>query len=493
MTRPDPHLDSPSVVLSCPACGKRFSVQDELVPRAGRRAHCASCGEDFWASQSSEGGLVEPIHYERLLMPGDGLASGSTFAAPAAPLEIVAGSNRAGDAKSGESLWSPPIASAGPAETGSGASPSSTVGEEGEPAGGEHEERREQIQPDATVVLSPEQIAASNESTSSTPEGSRHWRTREAEGRETLCDKRELIQRIRQGLLSPEDAVTAEGASEWARAGDIPDLGFYFRLKEEAQARAAAAAAPSPVAESEPLRRRLACVLQYPLQGWGLVMILFTASIGFIATMTPILGLLLSFFVLTYDMLIVRESARGRAHLPDWPDLSNWTELADRGIKGMLVTLVSILPLLAFNVMMIGVAAPTTASGWVSVTMSVELIGGNLILLALLAAYYPMAFGITSIFNTTAPVLDPAIIVRSIARIPREYGFVVTFFVSTTAVAAGCGLLMHRSFSPFGGFLGACGCAYVNFAQMHLLGRTLHRNEHRLDWKIESGRATPSA
>src|SRR2546425_4645015 len=34
--------------------------------------------------------------------------------------------------------------------------------------------------------------------------------------------------------------------------------------------------------------------------------------------------------------------------------------------------------------------------------------------------YYPMALGITSVFNTIAPILNPALVLKAVGRIPKH-------------------------------------------------------------------------
>src|SRR2546426_128415 len=220
-------------------------------------------------------------------------------------------------------------------------------------------------------------------------------------------------------------------------------------------------------------------VLKYPVTGWGPVMMIFYAAIALLAALAP-LGFLLTFFLLTYNMLIVQASAGGRRSLPDWPDFTSWWEIIGRGIKAVVVTGVSLLPLIAVNV-----AAHSMSGGMIRAPVSwldvrgAASAGLPVVLAQLLAAlfflfYYPMALGITSVFNTIAPILNPALVLKAVARIPMEYAWVVGFFVASGLVEAVLSFVLEAGVPVLGRVVASIGWAYVTFVQMHVLGWTLY-------------------
>ena len=98
--------------------------------------------------------------------------------------------------------------------------------------------------------------------------------------------------------------------------------------------------------------------------------------------------------------------------------------------------------------------------------------------------YYPMALGITSVFNTIAPILNPALVLKAVARIPKEYAWVVGFFVASGLVEAVLSFVLEAGVPVLGRVVASIGWAYVTFVQMHVLGWTLYQTEDRLNWDI---------
>jgi predicted Zn finger-like uncharacterized protein len=78
------------MILTCPACGTRYQVDEANFPPAGRQVRCAKCGHGWYqpgavpATQAPEAlePAIEPAA-ESPLPPFEGLREG--FAAPAAP------------------------------------------------------------------------------------------------------------------------------------------------------------------------------------------------------------------------------------------------------------------------------------------------------------------------------------------------------------------------------------------------------------------------
>jgi hypothetical protein len=351
---------------------------------------------------------------------------------------------------------------------------------------------------------------------------------------------------IRAGELEPDHLLSStHEEAAWVRAGEVEELEYYFRLKsreggrsQESRTTPAVPVAAGAVAltcsshagreathscarcavsycsecvretrfgvhvakccprcqepcmkvvkprDVRPFWRDIPRILRFPLTGGGLIMLFFYGVIGILAQLAPIFGILFYFFLLTYNMLIVQESARGRDRLPDWPDFSSWWEIVARGIKGYVVTIVCLLPLIAFNFAVFGTVgfggAMEGSLGWIGVWLL-----GNIVLAAACFIYYPMALGITSVFNTIAPILNPLLVLKAIGRVRMEYAAVLLFFLLSWIPPACVDFALRLGGVPFSGVISAFPYAYVIFAQMHVLGWTLYEAEDRLSWDIK--------
>lgn len=297
-----------------------------------------------------------------------------------------------------------------------------------------------------------------------------------------------------------------------------------------------------------PFWREIPRLLAYPLAGWGPFMLLCCAVLSTLGAWLPGPGKVLYFLVLAYQLHILAESARGKRDLPDWPDTSDFWEITSRGLKGLLVTVVAWLPVILFNVLLFshlfssvqdemgrtlnthiagmedgrapGEETPLTdyvdeegnldfdryyADLQAGETEEPDLeemqaalegplgrmarVGflaliGNLLLVPLVLLYYPMCLMITAIFNTITPALNPALILRCIARIKGDYAIALVF---CAGLAVG-GFVVQALLSIIplaGAVLGAMIAAYLTFVQMHILGWTAHQGWDRLNWDIQ--------
>jgi hypothetical protein len=297
-----------------------------------------------------------------------------------------------------------------------------------------------------------------------------------------------------------------------------------------------------------PFWREIPRLLAYPLAGWGPFMVLCCAMLSTLGAWLPGPGKVLYFLVLAYQLHILSESARGKRDLPDWPDTTDFWEITSRGLKGLLVTVVAWLPVILFNVLLfshlfssvqdeMGRTLNTHIAGMEAdggpgegppmteyvdeegnfdfdryyadlqageteepdlEEMQAALEGplgqmaragflalvGNLLLVPLVLLYYPMCLMIAAIFNTITPALNPALILRCIARIKGDYAIALLF---CGGLAIG-GFVVQALLSIIplaGAVLGAMIAAYLTFVQMHILGWTAHQGWDRLNWDIQ--------
>ncbi|MBI2836781.1 MAG: zinc-ribbon domain-containing protein [Acidobacteria bacterium] len=90
-----------------------------------------------------------------------------------------------------------------------------------------------------------------------------------------------------------------------------------------------------------------------PLKGWGPLMLLINGAMlwlsqSMLLMFVPAGKYIFKAFVLAYLIWIVKSAARGRESVPDWPDVSDWMDLAKIGMRASAVTFISFLPWLAF-------------------------------------------------------------------------------------------------------------------------------------------------
>jgi len=456
------------MVISCPACGRRFGVADDLVPMEGRRARCAGCGEVFHATPPSRVPAATIAHYQTIGMPGDGLASMSSFTAPSAPVGLVPPAPLGGDQIAAGPTWAAAL-SAAPM-----ASFENLSGLAEDPV-------------HSTVVLDPTQLAVLRDSLEPSAV-SGPWRTRDGRGRETTREKKDLIRSIREGGMEPDDGVLVPGAAAWATAGETPELAYYFRLRDEA-----AELAASGSAATEPAGPGFAgaatfipAALALPWKGFNPGLVAAYALLHVVAGLAPVAGLALRLCLLTFDLLIVEEAAGGRAELPGRARFASHWEFVSRGSRASAVLFVAMAPLLAFNSAVSGtlVTAPPAPREFAAAGTFVLI--GNLLLWGVFAIYAPLALGLAALYHTALPAFRPAGMLRTIDRIREEYSVVVLFFVLAAAVAAVVDSAAYP-LSIVGTALSAFVWTALHFARLHLLGRVLHATSDRLGFDLPRG------
>ena len=235
------------MIICCPGCGKRFGVSDHLIPPAGRRARCAGCGKVFLATRGHAEASAGATHVDPIGMPGDGLATSSSFVAPAAPPDMIPPSGKSGDPAKGRE-WRPVLvrpvhpkakgladilADEGldegeeGAEDANGSTPEPSarrrplVSREGasrREAGAVAPERE---QPPAAGETSPQDATEACGTSGS-------WGYKSPTGADWVCGAEDIVRMIREGLLSREDEVLPSGAGEWVRAGEVGELAPHF-------------------------------------------------------------------------------------------------------------------------------------------------------------------------------------------------------------------------------------------------------------------------
>ena len=60
------------MIITCPACNKKFKIQDELIPSKGRNLQCGSCNHNWF--YKFENKTVEPLKLEEKIEDSDEIA-----------------------------------------------------------------------------------------------------------------------------------------------------------------------------------------------------------------------------------------------------------------------------------------------------------------------------------------------------------------------------------------------------------------------------------
>ena len=321
--------------LTCPSCGYATAVPDTHVPPEGTRARCPSCAR---VSIYLRGGLVDDMP-----TPPQPMEAVTAQPAPAAtgwPMVAAAAARPAG-------------ATTGPHAATKGA------------ATGPH----------AAAM---------------------RWRFKTPAGEEGPYDHETVKNLVRTHTLHPDDEAQVEGSSEWRRAGDVPELSRYFKMRAAAPAAGAAAVATcfkhptrpgkwhctgcgtltcdTCVSEQEmgrvkvkicprcqkaatayvpskvivPFWKELGDVFTFPLRNYAWIALIICSVLGVMADIgraaptygTYVWGLIM-LPVYTYHLLIIRSTSRGSRTLPNLGNIANYKEdLVKPGGKALFVTTV---------------------------------------------------------------------------------------------------------------------------------------------------------
>jgi hypothetical protein len=279
------------------------------------------------------------------------------------------------------------------------------------------------------------------------------------------------------------------------------------------------------------LAERAIEALAYPLRGSGKLMVVLGAIFYWVLTypwrMSRILGLpgliLALGFVYAYFAKVCRTSAMGRESPPDWPGLQD----SGNALYFIVVKLFSIAPALLYLIFVPGlgiflgpqgqdteedepedretaaykelakdrdmpegmrnaakkmVEARQTPKFGRQVDLPVLLghIGVALVLYALGSFCLPMAL-LAMLLHRSFEALNPALVLSSIMRVPREYLLAYGVLIVTDVAGFFAGAYCE-TIAFVGPLFGSAIWLYLMMSQMYVLGRLYHLNQKRLDW-----------
>lgn len=227
---------------------------------------------------------------------------------------------------------------------------------------------------------------------------------------------------------------------------------------------------------------------RYPLKGDGLILLLgggllflLLDAAKFILRFVPGYGwvalLLVTVFgvgyLTRYLQKIVTGSAQGDIDMPDWPDVSDYSEEVTSPFFQLVgIAAFCFAPAAALKIYEVF----THNVPWVGWAMTVLIMAG--------AVYFPMAFTAVALFDSLA-ALNPMLIIPSILKIPKEYALTIVLFavvltlrwLAVSVLPEFLGI-NHVLPAIIGDFLGL----YLLAVLMRVLGLLYFTKKEKLGW-----------
>jgi hypothetical protein len=289
-------------------------------------------------------------------------------------------------------------------------------------------------------------------------------------------DRLAIRDRIRTGDIEGHTELALLGSDDWRPAASFPELARYFEL---AAARSGASGQhmvmPSKPRQVQSMAERLVQGLLYPIDGGQVVTLLAIA----VASVLPFVGWLASASAAAISLDIIRKSADGKTKMPAFVDTSNIPDLIRVYSRVLVVTLISLAPVIAAIVWMGFATFNRSAS-------PVAMLAVMGIAAVFAAVYYPACLATVAVWDNVISALDPRYVFRVINRIGGDYFVVIgAWFLATL----GTFVLRFTTFSVLswipivGSVLEAMVSLWVLFYASHLLGYAVYRHAPELGWE----------
>lgn len=281
---------------------------------------------------------------------------------------------------------------------------------------------------------------------------------------------------IRTGEITADTELSPHGTDEWRPASLFPEFGRYFEMAAVSARTTSSGTlvSPSKPRVVEPMLTRAVNGLLYPVAGGEVFMLVGLAILSII----PIISLLVPFASTLIMVEIVRTSADGRTKMPIVDTSQGW-QLVRTYLRVMFVTIVSLLPMIAFTFYAFGQVLTRQMSIYTA-------LGGMMVCLAIAAVYYPACLATVAVWDNVLDSLNPMYVGRVISRIGADYFIVIAlWFVSSVAAT----LLSSPMISPFawipiiGGMISTVLSVWALFYVSHLLGYAVYRHSRELGWE----------
>jgi hypothetical protein len=290
-------------------------------------------------------------------------------------------------------------------------------------------------------------------------------------------DRFAVRERIRSGDIEAHTELSLAGGDEWRAAASYPELARYFELAATSSRRAIGQhlVTPSKPRELEPMQTRLIRGLLYPISGGEVFTLLGIAVISIL----PFFGWLASAAAAMIMLEIIRKSSDGRTKMPALVDTSDIGELIRVYIRVLMVTLISLAPVIAAGIWSFSAVLNKSAG-------STTIIAVMLLASLLAAIYYPACLATVAVWDNVLSALNPAYVFRVINRIGGDYFIVIGAWLVASAVTY---VLRFTSFAilawiPFvGPIFSSMISLWVLFYASHLLGYAIYRHAPELGWE----------
>jgi len=225
------------------------------------------------------------------------------------------------------------------------------------------------------------------------------------------------------------------------------------------------------------LGAQLAGAFAYPFRGDGPILLasgtVFFFVIDLVARHAAVFGLLLMLaaagYLISYYRRILLASAAGEDRLPDWPDFTDFGDLASPVLQFTGTVVFSFGPAI-----LVTIFAPDTAS-WTPWALALTLLLG--------CVYFPMAFTAVAMTDSLS-ALNPVAILLSIGKIPWAYLLTIVVLAAIFAVSwAGTELLPRFLPIPIlPGLLEKFIGIYLATVEMRILGLLYLNKKNQLGW-----------
>jgi len=308
----------------------------------------------------------------------------------------------------------------------------------------------------------------------STPAGPRYKFVPYGGGVEEL-DRFGVRDRIRTGDITAETELAVVATDEWRPASTYPELGRYFEIAAtRPRTMPGAPAAPAKPRHVEPMSTRVVQGLMYPIAGGEALLLIGLAVLSIVPVFRRLAPLASTLIMVE----IIRTSAEGRTKMP-MVDTSQVWQLVRTYLRVLFVTVVALLPVIAFGIYAFGAALTGAMNPLIA-------LAGLLVGLAFAAIYYPACLATVAVWDSVLDSLNPVYVMSVIRKIGVDYFIVVAIWFIATAVTTLFSspwvnpATMIPIFGPlFAAFLSYWSLFYVS----HVLGYAVYRHSPELGWE----------
>jgi hypothetical protein len=271
-----------------------------------------------------------------------------------------------------------------------------------------------------------------------------------------------LRDRIRGGMLRPEDEIAIVGTGLWKPASQYAPLARYFSLLKPAEGVVAALAAQKPAGS---MGSRIAAGLAYPFTSVTPI-VFMVAAVG-AAFLTPLLYWIFSLFAGVYALTIIRKSSEGQTSPPSAADVGSPLEW----LLGM-VQLIAISIISAWPIVLVVLLA------FMGFVRSMALVGISAIVMML---YYPASLATLAVWRSIKTALSVQQIFRFIGILGGDYYAVIgIWIVAALAVAVGPMFARFLVGAKVMSAIKAGASVWLTFYSSHLLGWAVLRHRDQL-------------